>query len=220
MGRPLPKNKAMTKKELGNKYTDTLLEEGKRPLNVYKYCKSIGIEEGEFYEHFASFQAIEKWVFVHFYQETLRMLGKSEDFKSYQGKEKLLSFYYTFFELLSANRSLVFMLLDHKKPVQAMNQLAGLKKEFSQMIDDLSLSQIHLPIEKAQELQEKGLKEAIWVQFMTILRYWLKDESPSFEKTDLFIEKSTAVGFDLLEFSPWENIVDLGKFLFKDALKK
>ena len=54
---------------------------------------------------------------------------------------------------------------------------------------------------------------------MGIIKFWLKDESPSFEKTDAFIEKSTAAGFEVLNLTQIESVIDFGKFLFKDTFK-
>ncbi len=209
----------MEKSEIITLYTDYLLEEGKAPINVYKFCKSIEIEESEFYKHFASFEAIDKEVFVHFYHETIRVLENSEDFSSFEPKDKLLSFYYTYFENLTANRSLIIQLLNDKNPMVCLQRLSGLKKLFVSFVDSLNISATQLPISGIADLQTKGIQETIWGQFLTIIKYWMKDESASFEKTDVFIEKSTSLGFELLNNSHLESIIDFGKFILKDKLK-
>lgn len=209
----------MNKEELASKYTEYILEEGKVPLNVYKFCKLIGIDEADFYSLFSSFAAIEKWVMVHFFNNTIELLEEDEAFKGYGSKEKLLSFYYTYFEVLNANRSLVMQLFDKKNPLDKLQLLKELRSVFIEMVEGLNIETAELPIDQLNDIQTKGLNEAVWGQFMMILKYWMNDESPGFEKTDLFIEKSTAVGFDLVQSSPLENIMDLGKFLLKDKFR-
>lgn len=209
----------MKASDILEKYTDYILEEGKRPLNVYKFCKQIDIEENEFYNHFGSFDAAEKFVFSHFFDETFALISKNTDFQNGTSKEKLLSFYYTYLEILNANRSLVLHLLDAKQPLKGLKNLQGLKEKFLVFIDGLELKKLELPIEQLEELQGKGMGEAIWGQFLLILKYWMEDDSPGFEKTDVFIEKSTKVGFDLMNVSQLESIIDFGKFLFKDKMK-
>lgn len=209
----------MSKEELASKYTEYLLEEGKVPLNVYKFCKLIGIDEPDFYGHFSSFSAIEKWVMVHFFNNTLGLLNEDEAFQEYGPKEKLLSFYYTYFEVLNANRSLVMQLFDKKNPLDKLQLLKELRSVFTEMVGNLNIETAEIPVDQLRDIQAKGLNEAIWGQFMMILKYWMSDESPSFEKTDLFIEKTTKVGFDLVQSSPLENIMDLGKFLVKDKFR-
>lgn len=209
----------MEKSEIISLYTDYLLEEGKAPINVFKFCKSIEIEEIEFYKYFTSFEAIDKEVFIHFFHETIKILEKSEDFSEYTSKDKLLSFYYTYFENLTANRSLILLLLSDKNPMVGLQRLSGLKKLFSEFVESLNIELTQIPVSGIADLQNKGIKETIWGQFLTILKYWLHDDSPSFEKTDIFIEKSTSLGFELLNNSQLESIIDLGKFILKDKLK-
>jgi len=58
-----------------------------------------------------------------------------------------------------------------------------------------------------------------WTQFLFTLKFWLEDTSIGFEKTDLFIEKSVNASFDLMNMTPLENIIDFGKFFFKEKIK-
>ena len=60
------------------------------------------------------------------------------------------------------------------------------------------------------------LKESAWMQMIMILKFWINDTSPSFEKTDIFIEKSVNTSFDVLNVTPLKSIIDFGKFLFKE----
>ncbi|PIV19236.1 MAG: heat-shock protein, partial [Flavobacteriales bacterium CG03_land_8_20_14_0_80_35_15] len=66
--------------------------------------------------------------------------------------------------------------------------------------------------------QEKSLEESAWIQLLITMKFWLDDTSASFEKTDIFIEKSLNASFDLLNVQPLKSIIDLGKFLFKEKM--
>ena len=213
------KTNVMEKSDLVKAYTNFLLLEGKRPLNVYKFCQDIKIEEAEFYVFFGSFEAIEKHVFQHLFDKTQKVLKKNKEFKKFSSKEKLLSFYYTYIENLTANRSLVSFLLRDKNPIKSFSNIYPIKKDFNAFVKSLYLTADEGAIEKLKEFQEKGITEIVWNQFLGIIKYWLKDESPSFEKTDAFIEKSTAAGFELLNLTQIESVIDFGKFLFKDTFK-
>jgi ubiquinone biosynthesis protein COQ9 len=52
-----------------------------------------------------------------------------------------------------------------------------------------------------------------------ILKFWMEDESPAFEKTDIFIEKSVKASFELMNITPIESLIDLGKFLYKEKIQ-
>jgi ubiquinone biosynthesis protein COQ9 len=60
------------------------------------------------------------------------------------------------------------------------------------------------------------LGELAWGQLLVTLAFWMKDTSSMFEKTDVFIEKSVHASFELIELSPFEKLVDLGKFIWKE----
>ena len=46
----------------------------------------------------------------------------------------------------------------------------------------------------------------------------MDDNSKAFEKTDIIIEKSVNTVVDLLDTKPLENLLDLGKFLWKEKM--
>ena len=46
----------------------------------------------------------------------------------------------------------------------------------------------------------------------------MDDTSKGFEKTDVAIEKSVRVIFDVFETTPLESIIDFGKFLWKEKM--
>ena len=73
--------------------------------------------------------------------------------------------------------------------------------------------------EKIHKIQNKGIEESAWLQFLLTLRFWMDDASPRFEKTDIFIEKSVNTTFDVLDTTPVKSIIDLGKFIFKEKVK-
>jgi ubiquinone biosynthesis protein COQ9 len=51
---------------------------------------------------------------------------------------------------------------------------------------------------------------------MATLKFWMDDTSPSFEKTDIFIEKAVNASFDLMEMKPIKHLVDFAKFIWQE----
>ena len=201
-------------------YTDYVLTHQKQPSSVYIFCKEVGEEEQEFYKYFASFSALEESVFSTLFEETLTMLHNSDGYSELDNKTKLLSFYFTFFELLTANRSLiVYLLKNEKHDLKQLSKLKELRKLFQTFIQSMGLNVVDIPKEKIQKIQGKAIDELVWGQFLLTLKFWMEDTSPSFEKTDLFIEKSVHASFDLMDLTPLKNIIDFGKFLWKEKMK-
>lgn len=193
-----------------------MLDTGKRPVTIYAFCKQLKIEEAEFYKHFSSFEHIEATFFTHFFDATKKACSKVQNFESFESREKLLTFYFGFFEQLTANRSLVMFLLDNGSPKRKLQLLHQLRAHLIKFFEELELPAPELPIKELNKFKSKAIAEGAWAQFLFILKYWMKDESPSFEKTDILIEKSIDTGFSILASSPLDKVLDLGKFLVKD----
>jgi hypothetical protein len=215
----MKKGKQPDKQAIVSKYVDHLLTEGERPANVYNFAKKLGMEEQEFYENFASFESIEQSIFTNLFQSTLDLLEKTEEYKQYDSKTKLVSLYFTFFEQLTANRSLILTLLGkHRNQLEKLRILTRFRNLFLGYIKDLELDTMEIPVNKLEKLKNKSIAEASWIQMLLVLRFWMDDNSPAFEKTDLFIEKSINAGFDVIRLFDQQNIIDLGKFIWKEKL--
>lgn len=204
---------------IATKYIDTLLTTGKPPKSIYSFSKELAIEESEFYTYFSSFQHLEGRIFTLFFENAMAVLEKNDDFSQYDAKNKLLSFFFTYIEILTANRSYVLLALKESgNSLQHAKKLRGLKQEFQRFTDTFDIDKIDIKQETLEKFQNKGIQEGFWVQFLVIIKYWMEDTSSAFEKTDLFIEKSVQASFDVLETKPAKSIIDLGKFLFKERM--
>lgn len=215
----MAKNKKISKSTLISSYMNFILENDSKPKSVYAFAKANNFEESQFYAHFGSFEAIEKTIFKTFFETTLSVLHASEEYTAFDNRNKLLSFYFTFFENLTANRSYVLLALkDNREYLKKLTTLSELKNDFTCYIDDLEIETIDLKEKKIAQLQKKGIKESAWIQLLITINFWMNDTSAAFEKTDIFIEKSVNTSFDLIETTPLKNMIDLGKFLYKEKM--
>lgn len=213
----MAKKKELSKEGILNFYIDYFLEHNEQPQSVYLFTKHAGFEEGEFYKHYASFNQIEQNFFTSLFENTLNLLHKSDEFTSYDARTQLLSFYFTFFEMLTANRSFTIALLkEDKNKLKSLSKLTELRKHFKKFFDTLEIEKIDLKQEKLIEFQEKTMSEMAWLQFLFTLKFWLDDTSLSFEKTDIFIEKSVNTSFDLMDIAPLKSLIDFGKFMWQE----
>ncbi len=215
----MSKNKELSATEIISKYMSYVLENNAKPLTVYAFAKENKFEEATFYMHFGSFEAVEKSIFNAFYKNTVHVLEKSKDYQTFDARNKLLSFYYTFFENLTANRSYVSVVLEgDTMQLKKLNVLSELKNSFTNYIDSLDIETIDIKQKNIAQIQQKTIKESAWIQLLITLKFWLNDASASFEKTDIFIEKSVNTSFDLIDSTPLKSIIDLGKFLYKEKM--
>lgn len=216
----MAKKKTINNKDIITFYMDYVLEHNENPKTVYAFCKTNNFDENEFYKYFASFEAIEKGIFEAFYVNTLNVLEKSDDYLNFDARNKLLSFYFTFFENLTSNRSyVVYVLKKHKSNLKGLKTLAPLKKHFSNYIQSLNIETLDFKQDKLEKLKNKTLEESAWLQLLLTIEFWLNDSSSAFEKTDIFIEKSVNTSFDVLNVTPLKSVVDFGKFLYKEKFQ-
>ncbi|MCF7561850.1 TetR/AcrR family transcriptional regulator [Sabulilitoribacter multivorans] len=216
----MAKKKTVSKKDIITNYMGYVLEHDQNPKSVYAFAKANNFDEAKFYEHFASFEAIEKGIFEAFFVNSLEALNNNEDYNIFDARNKLLSFYYTFFENLTANRSYVTHVLDkYKSDLKGLKMLSGLKQHFTAYIGALGIQMLEIKQEQIEKIQDKALKESAWLQLLLTIKFWLDDTSASFEKTDIFIEKSVNTTFDVLDIAPLKSVLDLGKFLFKEKFQ-
>jgi len=209
--------KKMSEQEIINRYMKGVLSEESMPQTVYGFAKKNNFQEAEFYEYFNGFDHLEEEVFALFGKNTLSLLEKSDQYSEYEAQQKLLGFYFTFFEMLTANRSYVMAkLADNKDHLSALKSLQGLKRVFKSFTDGLGIGELDFRNEQINRLRDKGVSESLWIQLLVTMKFWMDDRSKGFEKTDVFIEKSIRAQFDLLDTTPVKSVFDLAKFLWKE----
>ena len=217
----MSKKNTTTQNSLIEFYMSHVLEHNHAPKSVYAFAKSNGFQESEFYNCFANFETLENKIFSLFFTNTKDALESSKDYPNYDSRNQLLSFYFTFFENLTANRSyLVYALNESSNKLENLKKLKGLRSKFLDYIDELDIDVVQIKNKQLEQLKDNIVQESYWIQLMLTLKFWLDDTSVSFEKTDLFIEKSINASFDLISISPLNSVVDLGKFLFKEKISK
>ena len=216
----MAKKKSISQTDIIRFYVDYVLMHDHKPKSVYAFAKDNNFDESKFYEFFSSFEALEQSIFKVFFDNTYNALEKSEDYQNFDPQNKLLSFYFTFFENLTANRSyVVHALKGNKDDMKSLRVLSQLKRSFNNYIERLGINLIDVQQDQLQKIQTRGLKESAWFQLLVTMKFWLDDTSTSFEKTDIFIEKSVRASFDLINITPLKSIIDFGKFLFKEKMQ-
>ena len=213
------KKTILTKDKIVSMYMDYVLEHSEKPKSVYHFSKINDFTEKEFYSFFGTIESIEKEIFKMFVDKTTELLSKNTDYENYDMKSKMLSFYFTFFEILTANRSYVVLVLKNQgNQLKKLMQLSELRNSFKNYLSEIITDDFRIQQEKLQNFQEKAFQETSWIQLLLTLKFWIEDDSPSFEKTDIFIEKSVKATFELMNISPLESLIDFGKFIFKEKI--
>ena len=198
-------------------YMDYVLEKNEEPKNVYSFCKEHKIEETDFYKFFGSIEALKQDIWVKFFENAQVSIRNEAGFESYTDKNKLLTLYFTLFEILTLNRSYVlFSLKENKEGLKNLKSLKQFRNHFKDFIVSIIDSDTSMVNDKISKVTKPIFSEGAWIQFLFLLKFWMDDMSKEFEKTDVLIEKSVNTVVDLLNTKPLESLFDLGKFLWKE----
>lgn len=200
-------------------YMNYVLEKNEEPKNVYSFCKEHKIEETDFYTFFGSIDALKQEIWVKFFENAEASIQKEEAFSGYSDKNKLLTLYFTLFEILTLNRSyVVFALKENKEGLNNLKSLKQFRSHLKDFVKNEISSSSTVINEKVSKITKPIYVEGAWIQFLFLLKFWLEDTSKGFEKTDVLIEKSVNTVVDLLDTKPLESLFDLGKFLWKEKM--
>lgn len=209
-----------TKHNILVSYGNYILKYNERPKSVYLFSEKINISESDFYESFSSFQMLEKQIFVSFYENTLKLILEFPDYMEMNSTDKILTFYYTYFQILTENRSLVQFLFENNKSLTSpFLILSAFQKCFLIFISGLNFKITGFSNFLTENVSSHLLPKVVWLQFLAIFKFWMNDSSIGFEKTDVFIEKTVRAGNDLIDLSKYSSVLDLGKFLYHEKLK-
>jgi len=213
------KKKLITDDAIISMYMDYVLNNNVEPKNVFSFCKEHKMEETEFYKFFGSLDGLRQEIWVKFFENAETSINKDEAFDSYSEKNKLLTLYFTLFEILTLNRSYVlFSLKENKEGLKNLKSLKQFRNHFKDFIVTIIDRNDGMVSDKISKITKPVFSEGAWIQFLFLLKFWIDDTSVGFEKTDILIEKSVNTVVDLLDTKPLESLFDLGKFLWKEKM--
>lgn len=204
--------------QIKKQYIDYVLTHGEAPRSIYNFAKSLKISESDFYKMFSSFRMIEKKVWEDLTLQTLIQIKAQEIWPQYSSREKILSFFYSYIEVLKTKRSfIIYTLRNHQKKITTPAVLSDVKILFENFAEETIDEGIDSGELAERKFFSKHYKDALWLQFAFIIHFWMDDDSPGFEKTDEAIEKGINVSFDLFQKSPLDNLFEYGKFLSRNG---
>lgn len=224
-----------TLEKIRKAYTEYVLEHGVQPPSVFQFAKKLKIAEPEFYDHYASFDAIEADIWLTFFTQTRATVETDGAYQGYSVREKLLAFYYTWIELLKGQRSFVVYSYGRLRNALApATSRAGMMAR--RQTSTTNPRMVFQPFKDAfydyaRDLLAEGRESkeveprpfvgdryvnALWRQTLFLLNFWVRDTSKGFEKTDTAIEKAVNTAFDLLGRSPLDTLFDFVKFTLQN----
>jgi hypothetical protein len=200
-------------------YIDHVLEEGNPPASVFKFCRSLGVAETDFYRTFSSFPALEGQIWASWVEETQAAITASPEWQGFNARQRVLTFFFAFFERAVKHRS--FLLARFPCPKQRLSgrstSLNALKKRFEKFAE----SALQHGADSAEIPSRGPLNRAyapvLTEVFLGAIDFHVQDDSPGFERTDAYLEKATLLLFELMSHSVLESAIDLIRFTLQNG---
>ncbi len=195
-------------------YGAYLREHGAPPATVFKFCRELEIGEREFFQHFASFDAVESEMWRGLVDRVAQAVESGPEWSGFSARQRLLAFLFAFCEESLGWRSLLLARVGKGPPVVWPGHLRGLETGFGKFF---------VPVlehgRDRGEIAGRGpigqvYPAAFALHFRAVVDFHLRDTSPGYERTDAFIEKSTTLAFDLIGRQALDSAFDFLKFLF------
>lgn len=206
------------KSTLIQQYIAYTLEHDHTPASVYKFCQGAGITETVFYDHFSGFESLEASIFEEWFIASMNTCTSSEPWQGYSSREKILSVFFTFIETVRTQRSFILFLKkrDAKTGLQVPAYLKRLREVFVEQMKPIINEGLNSKELAERKYLDDKYVDGLWLNFLFVLKFWVDDTSPGFEKTDAAIEKSVNLAMDLMGKSALDAALDFGKFLFQN----
>jgi len=201
-------------------YISYVLNNGHKPPSVYKFAQDIGISEENFYDHFGSFTSIERKIWMDFINNTISRIENDEAYPGFGSRDKILTFYYAFFEELKKTRSFVLLQLEQqKKRTLTPDFLKDFRSRYTSFIEVIVQEGKANGDIARRPFIDKRYPSVFWIHMNFLLLFWRDDNSSGFEKTDAAIEKSVNLAFELISKGAVDSVVDFAKFLYQSKVK-
>lgn len=202
-------------------FVSTCDSSGSLPSSLEDFAQLQGYEKQALKALFPSVLALEQAVYLYFFEQTLNLLEKDAAYAHYGLQERALALYYTLFELFGANRSYLELSLK-----QGLGQWQNLpkfnlfKQAFGNHVRQLFAPTLNPLLGPFKTLQAQALSEAAWLQFLSLLGFWLSDRSPDRGRSDMLIEKTVAASLEIWSALNWNHTPDLLKFWLEELAPK
>lgn len=211
----------MEKSDIVDHYWKSLLMSGKRPNSVFVFTEELGIKESDFYTHFSSLKVIESRYWESTVSATISVLEEDADYVEYPVDQKLLAFFYTYITHIQSDRSR-FVHFFPSLSFCMERDIGGMKKVFTDYMKVVVSEGVSEGIFADRKKFTESYDKILWMYFIGVIRFYIRDESDGFEDTDAFIEKSLKVGVESASHGVLDSGFDLLRFMVgkDDRLKE
>tara|TARA_B100000497_G_C7659520_1_gene397132 strand:- start:797 stop:1504 length:708 start_codon:yes stop_codon:yes gene_type:complete len=186
------------------------------PDDLSFFCEVYNIKEADFYSVFNSLDALHSDIWKSFIIETIDVLREDPHYGSFSVREQLLAFYFTHMEILKPRREFIQVCDKLSQQLPIPSYLNAHKEQFASYSEGLINAGLKTGEVADRKMINRSYANGLWLQLIFVVKFWIKDESPEFEKTDAAIEKAVNLSAEMVRPGPIDSIIDFAKFIYQN----
>jgi hypothetical protein len=181
---------------------------GEPEINPFTLSQKVGLAEKDFFQYFSSVDDIGRKIWANLCDSVMLELNQSELYSSYAARQKILSYFFTFFEIARTERTFITRTIDKDRVVGAY------AKKFKEIA--LDIIQEGIATEDIQErFYSSYYPDIVWNLHFSLLKFWISDDSENFVETEKAIEVYSKVPLEIMGPNIFDSIFDSIKFSIK-----
>lgn len=181
---------------------------GDSEINPFTLSQKVGLAEKDFFQYFSSVDDIGRKIWVNLCDSVMLELNQSELYSSYPSRQKILSYFFTFFEIARTERTFI------TRTVHKDRLVGAYAKKFKEVA--LDVIQEGIATEDIQErFYSSYYPDIVWNLHFSLLQYWVNDDSENFVETEKAIEIYSKVPLEIMGPNIFDSIFDSVKFSIK-----
>ena len=211
--------KEKTRRAILQAAVELMIEKGYKNTSMREIAERAGVSNPTIYNYFATKERLIGAYIEQKHLESIEMLQEIEDFHTYTLREQLQALLESELELYLEDREFMLQIADvafHESGFK-LEILYETRTLFTQAVTEI----LDAAIEQGSVAKPpfaSYLPQLFWDYFVVVVAYWVKDDSPRFENTTEFIDRSMSVIDALLDSNVLNRAADFGMFLFKTHL--
>lgn len=201
-------------------FVEQLRTEGHAPLSVFRFCQKLGISEREFFHEFSTLESVERHWWKAFLEQVIQSVESGSEWADFSARQRMVAFLFALVTASLDQRGLLLLRLGNKSPLQNVPEWTALEERY----DEFARSLLMHGRSRGEILSRGPLglayPRALRVLMRSVMAFHVKDESHRFERTDVFVEKTATVFFDLMGRQVLDSGLDWLRFVLPGTLRR
>lgn len=208
------------KQALIDQYTGFYRKFGRFPKDAAEFAQYLGLENNEFLKSFNPLATLAAYIWEGYFDTARERSQADPAFENYSCREIYLSLLYNLVAVINEEADMNRSMFSFAAALpSAPKELKRLKTTAGDYLAEMIAAG-----QRSGEIADRTLvnsqyKRWTWWGMLFVIYFWKNDDSADGESTDVAIEKTAHLIFDILNPNAMDSTIQFFTFLFKEGMK-